>query len=384
MRRPPAPRAALDAIRLTAGVALVGLGLLAVFPAPTYSTWKAAILATEYGHLLALPAVLALLPGGRGTPAGRVAAAVCGIAALLLLSPLARALPVASALPGEMEKAFGPRAGGGRPLSAGGLLTVGRRPPFRRETHAFATRGARTLRLDLYRPAPSARPVPLVVVVHGGSWRGGDRTQLLTLNAWLASKGYAVAAVEYGLAPEHRFPAALQDVRASLAWLRQRAPALGIDAGRIVLLGRSAGGQLALLAAVEGTEPGVRGAVSFYGPTDLRYGWEHPARIIDTRAILRSYLGGSPATAGAAFTAASPALRVGPRTPPVLLVHGGRDELVQERQSERMAAALAAAGRPHLLLRLPWATHGCDAGISGPCGQLSTHAVERFLAAALR
>jgi acetyl esterase/lipase len=67
-----------------------------------------------------------------------------------------------------------------------------------------------------------------------------------------------------------------------------------------------------------------------------------------------------------------------------LLIHGGRDELVSPRQSERLAERLAEAGVPHFVLRLPWATHAGDFNFSGPMGQISTYAVERFLAAVMR
>jgi dipeptidyl aminopeptidase/acylaminoacyl peptidase len=83
------------------------------------------------------------------------------------------------------------------------------------------------------------------------------------------------------------------------------------------------------------------------------------------------------------YDAASPLNFVARGTPPTLLLHGGRDELVFPAQSERLAVRLTQAGRPHLFLRLPWATHGCDVNFSGPCGQISTYAIERFLAAVL-
>jgi acetyl esterase/lipase len=250
-------------------------------------------------------------------------------------------------------------------------------------TFRYAARPDGSLRLDLY-DAPGPRPpAPLVLVVHGGAWRTGARTQLAPLNRYLAARGYAVAAVSYRLAPAHRFPDPYHDVRDALAYLRRRAVPLGVDPGRVVLLGRSAGGQLALLAGYAAGDPGVRGVVGLYAPTDLRYGYAHPSDpdVIDSRAVLEAYLGGSPASAGARYDAASPVRHVGPRTPPTLLLHGGRDELVSRVQGERLAARLARAGRPHLLVRLPWATHGCDFNFSGPCGQLSTYAVERFVAA---
>jgi acetyl esterase/lipase len=72
---------------------------------------------------------------------------------------------------------------------------------------------------------------------------------------------------------------------------------------------------------------------------------------------------------------------IGPGTPPTLLVHGRKDEIVWVEQSRRLDARLAEASRPRFLLELPWATHGCDFTLAGPCGQLTTYAVERFLAA---
>ena len=124
--------------------------------------------------------------------------------------------------------------------------------------------------------------------------------------------------------------------------------------------------------------------IAFYAPADLRYGYAHPGNpaVLDGRAVLRAYLGGTPDTAPDAYDAASPIAFVGPRTPPTLLIHSGRDELVTPVQSERLAARLGEAKRPHLLLRLPWAKHGCDANFSGSSGQLSTYAIENFLAAA--
>jgi acetyl esterase/lipase len=211
-------------------------------------------------------------------------------------------------------------------------------------------------------------------------------TDTLAFAYYLAARGYAVAAINYRLAPEHPFPAARDDVLAALAYLKSNAADFGLDPQRIVLLGRSAGGLLALLVAFTAGEPAIRGAVSFYAPADMRYGYANPANpaVIDSRAILSDYLGGSPGQTPAAYDAASPINFVGPTTPSTLLIHGGNDELVVLGQSERLDARLAASGRPHLLLHLPWATHGADANFNRPSGQISTYAVERFLAAVMR
>ena len=129
----------------------------------------------------------------------------------------------------------------------------------------------------------------------------------------------------------------------------------------------------------------VRGVVSIYGPADLRYAWEHPGnpRVYDGIGTIERYLGGRPADVGQVYDDASPYQFVGPNTPATLLVHGGRDEIVSVVQSQRLAERLRAHGRPHVLVAPGWATHGCDYHFAGPCGQLSTFAIERFLAAVL-
>ncbi len=99
--------------------------------------------------------------------------------------------------------------------------------------------------------------------------------------------------------------------------------------------------------------------------------------------VIETYLGGAPSQRAAAYEASSPLRFVNKKSPPTLMIHGDRDELVSELHDERLSRDLSGAGRPYVYLRMPWATHGCDANFSGPCGQLSTYAIERFLAAVL-
>ena len=225
-----------------------------------------------------------------------------------------------------------------------------------------------------------------MIMINGGSWRGGTRHDLPALNRYLASRGYAVAAVSYRFAPKYPHPAASEDVHAAIQYVRTNAARLGIDSSRMALIGRSAGAQLALLAAYTASDPAIRGVVGFYAPSDQIFGYEHPSnpRVLNSTAVLEAFLAGDPRTAGEAYRTASPINFVGARTVPTLLIHGVKDELVSVEQSERLDRRLSAAGRPHLFLRLPWATHGCDYVFNGPCGQLSTYAIERFLSSVMR
>jgi dipeptidyl aminopeptidase/acylaminoacyl peptidase len=106
--------------------------------------------------------------------------------------------------------------------------------------------------------------------------------------------------------------------------------------------------------------------------------------VYDSYAALRTFLNGEPSQVPEAYRAASPINYIGPHTVPTLLIHGTMDPLVSVQQSQRLDSALAAAGRPHYFLKLPWATHGCDYVFNGPCGQVSRYAIERFLRAVMR
>jgi len=228
--------------------------------------------------------------------------------------------------------------------------------------------------------------LPLVVMIHGGSWRGGSRRDLPDLNRYLAARGFAVAAVSYRFAPADPHPAASNDIHAAIQFLKSNASRLEIDPSRIALIGRSAGGQLALLEGYTGRDPAIRGVAALYAPSDQLFGYQNPSnpRVLNSTLVLESYLAGNPKTKPDAYRTASPINFVRRSTVPTLLVHGDKDELVWVRQSERLDAKLAAAHRPHFFLRLPWATHGCDYNFNGPCGQISTYAIEVFLGEVMR
>lgn len=387
-------RAWLNWLRLSFAILIFSLSLLSVFPAPTNFLWKLAIGATEWGHVLAAIALTTLLPGWRRSRKGWIAGVFGIAAAILALTPLIRATLVARQLPNQLRAAFGETKllandnapARPEPLVAVDLLHGVDSPEVDCKNLVYSEIDGQTLRLDLYQPPASSRPAPCVIVIHGGSWRSGDSKQLAPLNTYLAARGYAVAAINYRLAPRWRFPAARDDVIATLNFLKAQANSLGIDPQRFALLGRSAGGELALLVAYTQHDPSIRGVVSFYGPTDMYWSWVHPGNplVIDTHDIFKAYLGGSPEEVSVNYDAASPIRFADSSTPPTLFIHGGRDELVSPRQSERLAERLAEVGVPHFVLRLPWATHAGDFNFSGPMGQMSTYAIERFLMAVMR
>ena len=384
-------------LRASWGAALFLWSVLAVFRAPTYHLWLFALAATEWGHWLAAPALLTLAPGWERTRGGRWGAALGLGAALLFLTPAvrARALLSGGGLAARLAADFGaaaPRELPGAPARPAPLVplelwTGVRTPPVTETAEVFTRDCGGALRLQLYRPAAAAGLLPVVLVIHGGSWQSGSRLEMPELSRYLAARGYAVASLDYGLAPGARFPAQVDDVREALDFLRRRAREWSLDTSRVALLGRSAGAQIALAAAASrGRFPEVRGVVDFYGPNDLRLAWTIPGSVwvLDSRKLLRQYLGGPPSEFPAGYDEGSALTRAEKDFPPTLMIHGDRDMLVWPVHELRLSARLAGLGVAHEYLELPWATHGCDYVFSGPCGQVTTFAVERFLAGVLR
>jgi len=365
-----------------AAAALLTLGLLTVFRSPPWSPWKLAILAGEFGHWLALPS--ALLAGAAWSaepgPGGATATLLGMAAAALFLKPAWQAARLARPLPKRLREVFGDWTGDGYPaFTWRELFGAGESAAPPPSTIEFAP----GLPLDLYRPVTTGKRLsPCVIVIHGGGWDNGDRRQLPGLNHWLVQRGYAVAAISYRLAPAHRWPAQRDDALAAIAFLKARGPALGVDPARLVLLGRSAGGQIAQAVAYTARDPAIRGVVAFYAPSDLIFGYvnTHENDILRSPTLMRQLLGGPPDRERAAYESASPIFHVTPDAPPTLLLHGVNDSIAWHRHSERLAERLAAQGVPHLNLLLPWATHAFDFNLRGPGGQLTRYALAWYLA----
>lgn len=203
--------------------------------------------------------------------------------------------------------------------------------------------------LDLYVPARSAiRPLPLAVFVHEGSLLSGDKANLRPafLDA-LASAGYAVASVNYRLAPQFKYPAQIEDVKCAIRYLRANAPTYGLNASEIFAFGTSAGGQLVALAALTGghsafdvgpylNQPSnVRAVVDMFGPANLTEGVYSPKD--DFRIFGSNY-------SQSDLLRASPTHYVVANAPPILIIQGVDDTAVPKSQSQELYSDLIAAG----------------------------------------
>jgi acetyl esterase/lipase len=376
------------------------ISLLAVCPAPAYYLWLLAVAVTEY-PLIFVAITILLTAWGIWVVPYKTAGNVIGLITILLfLSPIARAYRVGISLRADMATSF---TGGGSPpvfparapFSFGGLLKTA--PKISYKTVTYATDTADThLTLDYYLntggqqqrvelvPHHDGPPValrPCVIVVHGGSWSSGDSRQLPELNSFLAQRGYHVASINYRMAPKYQSPAPIEDIKKALTYLTRHAAGLHIDTNQFVLLGRSAGAQIALLAAYALHDKRIKGVVDFYGPADMVWGYAVPSNplIMDSRGVMERYIGGPYKQMPAKYSACSPIEFVDDKTIPTLIIHGDNDVLVSPEHSRRLNLKLQQRHIPHYWLKLPWATHGFDFNLNGPGGQLSTYAVETFL-----
>ena len=192
-------------------------------------------------------------------------------------------------------------------------------------------------------------------------------------------------AVDYRHAPDWTWPTQLEDVLDALGWVSEHAAEYGADPNRIGLLGRSAGAQLAMRASQDTRAPAIRAVVTIYGPVDLAEGYRFPPTPdpIDTRFVLTQFLGGTPEQLPPAYADASPITRASLPHPPVLIITGNRDHVVEPRFGSMLHNKLLESGTT-LLLNMPWADHAFDFVPFGPSSQIALYYTQRFLAETLR
>lgn len=265
----------------------------------------------------------------------------------------------------------------------------------------YVRHGSRALQLDLYLPAKAnGAPLPGIVFVHGGGWRVGVRQNFAPMAVRMAEHGYAAATISYRLSPEAQYPAAVQDAKAAVRWMRANAARFGIDGQRIAIGGASAGGQIASLAgvsagvarfepeagAVEGADEvsstvqaivDIDGVLDFTDPAALKYE-DDPAK---QPSAAGAWFGGRYAEKTALWREASPRYYVNTHTPPILFIGSaqprfqvGRDAMVQQ---------MTALGIPSQVVLIPDTPHSfwlLDPWF-GPTAQATVDFLDRYLRA---
>ena len=247
--------------------------------------------------------------------------------------------------------------------------------------------------LDVYRQrGADLRDAPVLVQVHGGAWSVGSKDeQGVPLMHHMAARGWVCFSVNYRLSPRDPFPAQIIDVKRALAWVKEHAREYGGDPRFVAITGGSAGGHLAALAALtpgdpayqpgfEDADTSVQVAVPFYGVYDLAgsIGTTRSVQMRD-RFLARRLLFADPSKDLERFRQASPLARVHAGAPPMLVIHGARDSLVEVEQARHLVRALREVSRqPVAYAELPGTQHAFDIFPSIRSAAV-TRGVERFL-----
>jgi acetyl esterase/lipase len=292
--------------------------------------------------------------------------------------------------------------------------------------------GGRALLADLWQPAGARRSGLGLVYAHGSGWRAGDKDMLTRpFFRRLTSQGHVVLDVAYTLWPDAEIATMVSEINQAVAWLRDNGAAYGVDPERIVLMGGSAGGQLALTAAYAPGDPAfptldgepsrpVHGVIAFYPAVDFVEIYQRTRESVETaqgpldhaglRMVDRLFtlqnlasgekgrletepeadmgnvflrmLGGEPEGAPESYRLLSPIEHVGPHCPPTLLLQGSDDVFLLEGAVRRLYGKLWAAGVPSVLVEFPHTEHGFDLVFPrvSPVTRAATRDVERFLA----
>ncbi len=243
---------------------------------------------------------------------------------------------------------------------------------------AYIEGGDEAQKLDIYLPEkPSEKPLPLIVHIHGGGWRGGSKFPCPVMG--MVFKGYAVASVEYRFSQKAVFPAQIQDCQAAIRWLRAHAKQYNFDTNHLGAVGGSAGGHLSALVGTSGGKKAfpsiggnedqsdrVQAVCDIYGPADFSTVIQQAAEDKNVKNIFQfntpsdpySLLIGTKLDDKPKADAVSPVHYVTKDNPPFLILHGTHDSLVPYAQSVQLEAALKAQGVPVWLQKLPGSGHG--------------------------
>ena len=293
------------------------------------------------------------------------------------------------------------------------------------QTQLFATVDGKSLYLDIYLPAtagsaasgsspadasasPSAMAMSMtprpalsapVVMIHGGGYSAGRRSDGRNWDRWFAARGYTVFDVDYRLDPPVTWNLAAPDVACAMAWVASHANDYHIAPDRMLITGQSAGGGLAMQVAYGlgdgtvasdcgGTAPQPAAVFALYPPEDFAMAWNLDTGVApaSARVLNTGYIGGSPNQFSERYRVVSPVFHVRAGLPPTLIAAGARDHLVPvgghvEIMKELNAVAMPnAVGVPYTFVSVPFGEHGYDIAWGSIGGQITRKIVADFLA----
>ena len=227
--------------------------------------------------------------------------------------------------------------------------------------------GDRSLKLDIYQPKNLNHPVPVLIFIHGGAWKGGNKSDYLLYLIDFAKQGYVTATLSYRFSREAIFPAAVRDVKCAVRWIRAHAKEYNIDADNIAVIGGSAGGHLAMMIGYSSDNPEfdgeceqdsvssrVQAVVNLYGPSDLT------TDFAIKQGVLVDFMGAPFSEAPEIYKKASPITWISKDDPPTLIFQGTIDSTVPVRQSDILKEKLDQTGVINEYHRLEGWPHTMD------------------------
>ncbi|MBD3227647.1 MAG: alpha/beta hydrolase fold domain-containing protein [Candidatus Lokiarchaeota archaeon] len=284
----------------------------------------------------------------------------------------------------------------------------------------YATRKSDKYYFDLYTPLQGTGPYPAIIVLHGGGWVTGDKSQLTLINKYLANQGYAIFDIQYGLSKisamnlsipfdisnlnlgsskyneSIRIPEMVENIGNFTHFLVSNKEKYNIDINNTFVLGRSAGAHLAGLVGLGynstfnhlfNTSIKIRGVVLFYPPANMTHMFEFIGndRLIKQtagshEAFFEYLLNATPSSNKTVYEIYSPTHNIDSNSPPVLIIHGTHDKLVSYSMSVELQKEMHSFNRPCILVSFPFHGHGLDSIFTGKGGQISTYYLERFFA----
>ena len=340
--------------------------------------WKLSLWVLECGHWVAASALLT------GVAAALLFRSWLRWLSLALGAVLALTLMIPAVLASKMDPQFKMGNLWSRsPNPAEKLLPLA---PLERKI--FFRNQSDTLEALVFRPADISVKRPWLLMLHGGGWDSGDVDQFMDWDKNLAQHGFVIISAHYHLAPKWKWPRQKEDVQLAVEWARQNADQFGLDPDKLIMAGRSAGGQIATVCALTMPELAVKGCISFYSPLDMEFGYRHGDEndLLKSPALLRAYLGGDPDTVPEAYKSSSAISFINKAMPPMLMLHGKKDALVwveHMRKFKGKCEAMSLADKCKTV-ELPWATHGFDYFVNSPGGQVSLHEVVQFVGEATK
>lgn len=252
-------------------------------------------------------------------------------------------------------------------IAALALFLFGRSYPAFQQDVIYGRGGGEDLKLDLATPANGIGPFPAVVCIHGGAWRSGDKSWYKDKIIEFAAHGYVAVSINYRLAPQHKFPAQVEDAKCAVRYLRAHAKELNLDPSRIAAVGDSAGGHLALMLGFMEPADGLEGSggysnqpskvqavVNHYGPSDLAANdnWGSGQKV------QANYFLNTDDPKDPVVGRASPITYIDKSDASVLTFHGTVDPIVPVAQAHRLHVALKNANVRERLELIEGAGHG--------------------------